>query len=73
MARRNPDASPSPVDLLTLDHSQLFLRRMKEEEQKKTAPSLDYEELEFCPPEPPPRDVPVEMVLPPVDRPKPKT
>ena len=40
--RRNPDKSPSPKELLSLSHSDLFNRRTKE---KQFSP--DYEGFEF--------------------------
>lgn len=41
---RNPDLSPEPVEMLSLPHSNLYQRRMKND---------DYETIEEFPPPPP--------------------
>lgn len=79
MLKRNPDASPSPVDLLSLDHSQLFLRRMKEEglvveetSGRQSDVSADYDEIDCILPAPVSEEQ-WEYVQPPkVEEPKPK-
>lgn len=50
MSARNPDSSPLPVELLSLPHSKLYLRRMKDEDD-------DYEDIDdiSAPPPIPPK------------------
>lgn len=49
MSARNPDSSPLPVELLSLPHSKLYLRRMKDEDDDYE----DIDEISAPPPIPP--------------------
>lgn len=48
MSARNPDSSPLPVELLSLPHSNLYLRRMKDDDDYE-----DIDDISAPPPIPP--------------------